>query len=618
MPGLSLICDVKNEVQRQDSQVTTCFASLLHTDDYRHETLRRARSFLLGCTKYEHYPTRSFESDDRYVFLEGRIYGISEAETEKQLFNVAELLFSRHFEKEPIVEWQHQCDGEFVLFVLDKSSEEICVLNDALAHLPVYYSTFNTRLLLSREIRFVTNLLGRPDLERMSLAQYLVFGYPLEERTLWRNVFRLRPLSLVRAGPRSETITIETLATLDFGHKEHENAQLQDNVRRLLSTHGQACSNRSRDGEACQNVISLSGGLDSRIVAGSLQRAKIPFTGATFLDSCKRASRDADLARRLAERLDIQWQLFELAPPKGRHALMLLRSKGGMNYLAMSFLLPFLAQLRTAYGPGIDLFTGDTGLGLRGPDVSLKLRNLDDALRYVFAKHARCSLGDTARLLNLRKRDIVDEVAARVASYPEAQWTSKYEHFVLSGRGASWHYEGMDRNRIFFWLCAPLEATPVVLEAVNIPDVQKVNHRLRRALVRSLPPEACPIEEADTSAHLADVRSGMRQTIKTRLADVLYRYPWLTSRIRGARRGGARYGASSTVVQCIRKQLAGCPSIGDYFSVRALDRYMMNGNRCGRIQMDILFTITSVIEDCTGDASSLEEYMDAGLENDSE
>ena len=75
-------------------------------------------------------------------------------------------------------------------------------MNDILGRLPLYYHySIKLGLIISRELQFISFLTGEANggkFDRMAIAQYLLFGYPLGERILQADIFRVKPASLIR------------------------------------------------------------------------------------------------------------------------------------------------------------------------------------------------------------------------------------------------------------------------------------------------------------------------------------------------------------------------------------------------------------------------------------
>lgn len=613
MPGLSFIYSLKNELQLTEAVFIHALEELIHGENYKSDIIFDDPTFWLGCTKYPEYPIHIIENDDYFFVLEGQIYGKNPAQIEKELLDVAEWVTAEAMYNKRLVEWQLNIDGEFVLMFLHKKRRFFYILNDALGHLPLYYALDEKQLLVSREMSFIISQINDDKFDKMALAQYLVFRYPLKERTLWENISRLPPMSLIKIDLTARQVEIANLHTFNFENDLHQQHTLEENVVRLIELHGQACKNRDQSDNGITNVLSLSGGLDSRLVIASLNRCNIAYTSVTYLDFLKKATADVDVAQKIARCLNVKWKLFELPPPRGKDALALLRIKNGMNYLGMTFIIPFLSQLRDYYGSHINYTTGDSGLNMRGFLIPLWIRNIDDLIDFILSNHSRFSLTEAARLLALNPNDIRHELKNCLQSFPEKQLQGKYLHFVIYGRTLTWHYEGMDRNRSFFWLSAPLEATPFFVEAMKFPQSQKENFKLYQAVLKKLSPELSAIADANTNLSPDSCGYRVRQFIEQTLLHQLSRFPQLTLKLKRILKKDPSYDPSSAIIKCLQEQIRTCPAIIDYFSHHDIEKLTINCQQYSQGNMDILFTLTSIIESVTSQTSSLENYMDMDL-----
>jgi asparagine synthase (glutamine-hydrolysing) len=173
-------------------------------------------------------------------------------------------------------------DGDFVIFILKKSTHQIRILNDFLGRLPCYWYKQGGVFMLSRELRFIANLIGNRKYDRMGIAQCLLFGYPLADRMLLEGVQRLRPATLVRINFASLETSMESLHTFNFDSKEHAHRTVQENSAELVRLFRESC--RQRACATGHNVVSLGGGLDSRSVAAGLSEERLPFLAVTFLN----------------------------------------------------------------------------------------------------------------------------------------------------------------------------------------------------------------------------------------------------------------------------------------------------------------------------------------------
>ena len=224
---------------------------------------------------------------------------------------------------------------------------------------------------------------------------------------------------------------------------------IEKNANDLVSLFSDACKNRADSGN--KNIISLSGGFDSRSVAACFHINKIPFSAVTFVEPNKNHSSDAEIAKQLAYVFDFDLKTYHLTPPQGKDLLTLIRIKNGLNFLRMSFILSFFDKIKEIHGSTINYFTGDGGDKLL-PDIRppKKLKDLEDLVSYIISRNSIFSIRDVAAVTKIPETEIIDELRHHVSSYPENEVNQKYVHFLIYERAFKWLFEGEDRNRFYF------------------------------------------------------------------------------------------------------------------------------------------------------------------------
>jgi asparagine synthase (glutamine-hydrolysing) len=215
MPGISFRYDVSatSTKENDDRQNLTlqALSSAIYNHHCKQEILLKDHPYLLACTKYAEYPVQTFElrGTDFWVCIEGKIYGKELSVIKNELVELLSHIFSRSNnstlakERDKLLDWLLKTDGEFVVCALNKKTRDFIILNDVLGRLPLYYYySDDLGLLISRELQFIANHIENKatddKFDKMAIAQYLLFGYPLHNRTLARNVYRVQPASLIR------------------------------------------------------------------------------------------------------------------------------------------------------------------------------------------------------------------------------------------------------------------------------------------------------------------------------------------------------------------------------------------------------------------------------------
>jgi asparagine synthase (glutamine-hydrolysing) len=329
----------------------------------------------------------------------------------------------------------------------------------------------------------------------------------------------------------------------------------------------------------------------------------MPFRCATFLDHAGNAAPDVPIARQLAALFDVPWDCYRLGPPHPRDVVKLLRMKSGMNPLGMAFLLPFLEAVRKSAATPVQLITGEMGtFTLPDPRPARRFTGPRDLVDHVIIENHRLPLDDVASLTGIAAGDLVADLERHVLAYPENDCRQKYVHFRVCERAFNWHGEAEDRNRCYFWTTSPFYGSRFFRAAMGCPDEQKARYGLYRDFLHRLSPAAAGIPHAGLGVAI----SSRSFTTVSGIAALLGARP--AAREALARRLGRAdgYGPDTAVVRCLRRQLATCEALADYLSPAALARVVDASPRYTREQLDDLLTVTSIIEDLTTGATTLE------------
>jgi len=133
------------------------------------------------------------------------------------------------------------------------------------------------------------------------MFQLAAFGHQLGDRTIFNGISVLPPGSILTAGPDGVTITSYWRPGYRRGDDRGRDASAELAQRFIAATQRRVLHRRAPLG------IFLSGGLDSRCVAGALATTGAPVTAFTFGDE---SNRDVRYARQLASRLGFSHQVY--------------------------------------------------------------------------------------------------------------------------------------------------------------------------------------------------------------------------------------------------------------------------------------------------------------------
>ena len=584
--------------------------SLCHDDRYEADVVLESDAYAVGTTAYPEYPIRIVEDEHRWVCLEGRIYDHDDGALESELLEVGKRVLATDANEEYLTEWLLETDGEFVLVAYDKSSGRLGLLNDALGRLPLYYYHDDGTFAFSRELRYLVESVGAEEFDPLGVAQCLLFGYSLGERTLLGRASRLRPGTKLTFDPDDGVVTRTALHRFDFERKAHANRSRERNAAELVDLFETACEKRS--GWGSRDVISLSGGLDSRSVLAGYHTTETSATAATMASDAHVPSSDVEIAQQLARALDFDWQLYQLDPPTGEDLDTIVKTKSGRVGLMTSFIIDFFRRLQSDYGAGMTYVTGDGG-DKALPDLTpaRSITNDTQLVEYIIEENSILDLSEVARLTGLSEADIRRSVRDRIRTYPERDREAKYVHFLLYERGVNFLFEGEDRNRFFFWSTTPFYSLDFFRYAMNCPAEQKARYNLYRSFLEELSPAAAAEVHPDYRAPVASSRHAAAALVD----DLLSRYPQVFETVLPIIKSINDLDTESTIrpdtIGCIRTQIDRCEAVDEVLSRDDLESFLDSYTDRERMSIYRIFAITSVIDDIHSSQSVLESRGDA-------
>jgi len=595
MPGINLAVSANIDLQSRKAELERLQGKMKHDSSYRSTVLLAQDRLFLGFTGYDEYPISSFERGDYSFLIEGLVYNKGLRQVQNELSELAVLLTTEQDILSKVRHWILSSDGDYVVLILDRVRNQLFFFNDALGRLPLYCHQGDGLFLLSREVKFLTGLKSAVTYDRQAIAEYLLFGYILGDKTLVEGVSRLGGATLGRVDlvrAQAEYFTIHTFNFDECRHAAKPPKQLAGELKELFI---EACRDISTVCSDLKQVVSLSGGLDSRSVAAGMRQVNRDVCGVTFQD----IGSDAAIAEQVAATLGIEWQLFELKPFNLADVNRLVTMKDGLNYAGMCQILSFFDQLRELYGTRLVYYTGDGGDKVL-PDLGppCKPQTIDALVDFVIDRNCQFSIAQVEALTSCDKADIRAAIMRRVQEYPEQNLSRRYVHFLIFERGFKWLFEGEDRNRCFFWSASPFWSLRVFDYALNIPDSQKRSLRLYEQFMAALCPQCMSLDNARWGAPFASLRRYLHSylhPIYSRLPSkartfikkqTLYRLLLSPSLYRG-------YEIEPATRCYLAESIDRCPTVLQYLSEKELRR-LLNAS-CQRLQGRNLLSIVTYI-----------------------
>jgi hypothetical protein len=334
-----------------------------------------------------------------------------------------------------------------------------------------------------------------------------------------------------------------------------------------------------------------------------MNAAGMAFGLATRRDRKSVREGDVSVAISLSQAVGKPLTLIDLPSPTFDDALSLLQLKGGTNYLPMSFMLPYLRELGESYGGDLIYWSGDTGIALRRYLPKHRLRSEDELVDFLVQRQYGFSLEEVAALLRIAPRTIHEQIKSVLMAFPERSAEQRYVHFVVAGRLMKWHYEGMDRNRCFYWTCSPLEFTPFCEYAMNCPEEQKTDFRLYREVLMRLCPELARFPVAPYTVAPSSRRFMLEMSMRSIFRSLPPRLVDMVKVVLGRKIMHPRAGRE--IEECLRRQVLRSEAVRELFAVEEVERCLQ---RCDHLSAKVILTVTSTIELYSRGETALADY----------
>lgn len=240
-----------------------------------------------------------------YVALSGNVYdvkGVSGSDLLERILN-AYYEFGDDFAK--------YLSGIFVVLIYDVPNKRMLAANDILGLQPFNFTRVKDGILFSSEAEcFTKSGIVVPRLDYDSIAELFTIGFVMQDRTLLKGISHLMPNSVLqvdRGGCRQRKCSFNKA---DVGEGPEDWCR---DINDLLRT---AVVKQAKHIEAVDGVLelSLSGGLDSRIIMNYLLKNGINFKAITCDDPNGVHKDDVAYARNLSDKYGFEHDIYTKKP----------------------------------------------------------------------------------------------------------------------------------------------------------------------------------------------------------------------------------------------------------------------------------------------------------------
>jgi asparagine synthase (glutamine-hydrolysing) len=556
MPGLTLALTDDHRIS-SERDPRTAQDVLLHGPHYRAHYAVAEPGLLLGWVAYDEYPIEVLSGAGCVIYLEGRVYNRPVAVVHADLMAVADAALESSAGESAVARFMQSNEGSYVVVVARRETRDVLVFNDLFGRLPLYYSITDSRLSLAREAKFVHALHPVRAFDRVGCAQFLAFGLPLGARTVLEGVKSFPDAGLMRGKVLDGRLhcQVRSLHAWNLDEEIHSvsaHRQAHDFADLFLAASRSWGSHPSSRG----NLVSLSGGHDSRAVAAGLARAGTKVVAVTYRDPNGKRENEVRCARQVGQALGIEWHCIDLPAPAASAYEELAWLKDGMNWTSMAFILTYLEALVGQWGRDWTYLSGDGGddcLKVTAP--RRRFQTVEDLVRFVL-EWETCVRPDRAEaILRLAPGTLHQELRTLFDSYPERDLARRIKHFKIFERGRRCYFEGEDRTRFFLWQDSPFYSVPLFRHCMQVPDGRKRYNNFCRHALMALSPAAAGVPVISSGYPPASRSYALYHRAKETVLDLPRPVAMLAHRLTGKPREGS-YTVPDAFAAYLRDELA--------------------------------------------------------------
>ncbi|MHC4943268.1 MAG: asparagine synthase-related protein [Planctomycetota bacterium] len=280
MPDLAVYFDERGEADTREIAERLC--RVLKGDGHSFRTAKEVDAHIAAVNvlkPFSYMPDQPVRGEGAWFMLDGAFHldpaedkGAGEAGRIRHLKAMLEELASQDNGR------LGRLNGQFNLVAYQQSEKRLKVVTDRLGSRPLYYGASAGRHVVASELKAVIAALGDTcPLSPLGLLEFFAFGHNLADHTVLEGIEVLPPGSVIvidERGMRTEPYfryrysADESLKTA-AGTGEKIAACVKDAVPRYLQGSG-------------RKAFFLSGGLDSRIIAGAMGKDRFPLHAFTF------------------------------------------------------------------------------------------------------------------------------------------------------------------------------------------------------------------------------------------------------------------------------------------------------------------------------------------------
>jgi hypothetical protein len=473
---------------------------------------------------HEGYPRHFVEYGSLTFLIEGMIYNRSDVEIARFLASLDNAYQSQR-QLEPLVkDFVDTSDGDFIVVVYAKTTAELFVFNDRWARLPCYYYRSDNLLIVSRNLGFILHWLPSIELDRMAVAEFLIFEYVLGFKTFFRYVTKLRPASLLYATLNAQRLVLDLHQMFEvvFGGSSSrlsEEAALAT-CEQLFMT---SLIHRVQRLQEWRYPITadVTGGYDSRAIVTGLTKLNADVDYYTDdLDT----NNESTVAQQLADLYGLKLLHIHLSEPRQDIVEM-----GRLTYITDGIIDCWASQFveykaltrKKRLKPAAARLMGFGGEFIRHPfQPPLFYRSVLDIIKDdVFSQHL--DVVQACAVLNVHVDSLMAHFDAYFQEYQENNLNDQCKHFYFEYYNTLVN-AGENRHRRHSWTVQPLWSKDLCSFEMQQLSLKMLDYAFFKKFLGRLDPRALTVPIFKKGIKRGSKLSALHVTIKPTLKRLAY------------------------------------------------------------------------------------------------
>jgi Glutamine amidotransferase domain len=489
---------------------------------------------------YDGYPFLLWQTDDQIILLEGMIYNHAKDKIEIQLKAISQT-FSENGDCHHLVEaFVESVDGDFIVEIWYNRKNLLLIFNGYWGRLPLYYYFVDGMIGISREIKSLLASVPEIKINKTSLVEFLYFEFPLGNKTLFENIYRLGPGTMIVVEGEENICELNISKTIDFRFALKEPfSNKSEGIEVLKELFLQSVQSRVQTLESDEFKIAadLSGGFDSRAVLGGIEK----FThDVTYCTQTLNANDQRKWGQALFEVMGSPGK-FTTAIPDHSYDIEKLR-----NFV---FQYDCMANFRVGYNsqqvvialrelvPGIAArFMGFGGVFLRHPLKAFR-KSLIYSIEHGYYFYSNTSLPAVCQIVGVYYGDYYRELEDYLKTYPEQTSEGQlkrlyFEYFNLYVNASE------DYCRKYLWTVTPFWGSMLMRTLEERIPLEWTGFQYFTQLMKTIDPRLLQVSiygknadlQSDLSVAVLETKARLKNWITTFIPAAHYFYKHIEAR----------------------------------------------------------------------------------------